>query len=845
MASNQRIYEVFRAALATRDLEVPGDLVADGQWHCCDVISKGRGGRNDGSYKLCLDGPAPFGLFRNWTDGEDVEFWRGDRTRALTDAEREELERRLEEAWIEAERIAAEEAEQTAQEAKEQWAHAKEAPADHPYLRRKRVKPHGARVDKLGRLLVPISNPGRGLVNLQLIDADGRKSFLRGGRTSGCAFEIEGNTDAVVVTEGFATGASINEAAGYSVIVAFNAGNLANVAKVVRRNLSATNAFLWQPHKQSAAEVGLRHEKRRDFVDTELIIAADDDWRTKNNPGLMKGLAAAREAKALIAAPCFDKPRPDHATDFNDLAKVHGLDAVKEDIEKAVEPQVLFEKHLLADPHSAHGDAIVKELAAWSQLDKVFYEDLLARLKRKGVRIRELERAVKNSIEEDAAKVAAAARRKRRVKDEVDVEALAKSAAAIVECDDVLEMFAEECSRFIAGEESLIKLLYLSGTSRLFPKAMHVAIKGPSAGGKSEARKHVLEYFPPESVFSFTALSERALLYVREDFQHKILSMGEAYNQEEVKFQDYLLRELMSEGVLRYQVPRKQPDGTMETVTIEKHGPVAFMVTTTRNKLHPENETRMLSIEVDDSAEQTRRVVEMVAEVEGFNRDVVRPKLKLWHDYQRWLAEGECRVNVPFAPTLVSLITQTKSVRLRRDVGQLLRAIKAHALLHRAHRRRTKEGEIVAEIERDYKPVRLLVGDPLATAAEMKTRKTVKETVEAVKQLEDAMHPRTRRLHERAGTPGIAVKEIAARLNLDMSAVYRRLQAAEMAGFLVNLEDRPRRPGRYKTTGDKQDGALFLPKTVDLQRAFDDARKNSRSYPLKNRANAQSRRAKD
>ncbi len=305
--------------------------------------------------------------------------------------------------------------------------------------------------------------------------------------------------------------------------------------------------------------------------------------------------------------------------------------------------------------------------------------------------------------------------------------------------------------------------------------------------------------------------------------------MGEAFNQEEVKFQDYLLRELMSEGVLRYHVPQKQHDGTMKTVTIEKHGPVAFMVTTTRNKLHPENETRMLSIEVDDSAEQTRRVMEMVAEIEGLNRQVAKPELKIWRDYQRWLAAGECRVYVPFARALVALITQTKSVRLRRDVGQLLRAIKAHALLHRAHRRRTKKGAIVAEIEKDYKPVRLLVADLLATAAEMKIRKAVKETVEAVRQLEDAVDPRTRHVRESAGSDGITVKEIAARLKLDMSTAYRRVQAAEAAGLLLNLEDRARRPGRYKVTGEKQESALLLPKTVDLQQAFDDALQNNSS----------------
>ena len=78
-----------------------------------------------------------------------------------------------------------------------------------------------------------------------------------------------------------------------------------------------------------------------------------------------------------------------------------------------------------------------------------------------------------------------------------DIEKLAVSAKEIIDCQDVVSRFVEECSEVIAGEVKLLKLLYLSGTSRLFPKAMHVALKGPSAGGKSEARRRVLEYFPP------------------------------------------------------------------------------------------------------------------------------------------------------------------------------------------------------------------------------------------------------------------------------------------------------------------------------------------------------------
>ena len=38
----------------------------------------------------------------------------------------------------------------------------------------------------------------------------------------------------------------------------------------------------------------------------------------------------------------------------------------------------------------------------------------------------------------------------------------------------------------------------------------------------------MLAFIPPEDVISFTTLSEKALLYMQDDFAHKILSMGEA-----------------------------------------------------------------------------------------------------------------------------------------------------------------------------------------------------------------------------------------------------------------------------------------------------------------------------
>ena len=60
-----------------------------------------------------------------------------------------------------------------------------------------------------------------------------------------------------------------------------------------------------------------------------IVIAADDDWRTEGNPGLTHAKAAALAVGGFVVVPQFPADRPNKATDFNDLAAMAGLDAVR------------------------------------------------------------------------------------------------------------------------------------------------------------------------------------------------------------------------------------------------------------------------------------------------------------------------------------------------------------------------------------------------------------------------------------------------------------------------------------------------------------------------------------
>jgi putative DNA primase/helicase len=204
-----------------------------------------------------------------------------------------------------------------AAEALRHWEAASESGAS-PYLVRKGVQGHGVRYAVGGWLLVPMRDAAGELWNVQRIapsrPADGpEKLFLKGGRKSGLWHAIGEWNDApaILVCEGYATGASLHEATGRPVAVAFDAGNVPNVARELRRLRPAA----W------------------------LALCADDDRETEaktgRNPGRDKAHAAAKTIRKRVAV-ILPAGLPEGASDFNDMANAAGLEAVREHVEAAL-----------------------------------------------------------------------------------------------------------------------------------------------------------------------------------------------------------------------------------------------------------------------------------------------------------------------------------------------------------------------------------------------------------------------------------------------------------------------------------------------------------------------------
>lgn len=272
-------------------------------------------------HEIMLDNheSALIGSYGYWSGAESfsakISAGRG---RKLTEEQRKAIDARhkAEKAKSEAERKRS--ADEAAAVASRTWAkYVQEGRSD--YLQRKGVGAHGLRFSPSGNgtVAVPMQDAGGRILGLQIIRGKDRghkleKEYWPKGLAKKGAFHLIGiPRDIVLLAEGYATGATLHEATGLPVAVAFDAGNLMPVAEALKK-----------------------HYKR-----IRILVCADDDYLTEGNPGCEKAQLAALAVGGAWCRPEFPSDRGGKKlTDFNDLANFPdgGTNVVRTQIEAII-----------------------------------------------------------------------------------------------------------------------------------------------------------------------------------------------------------------------------------------------------------------------------------------------------------------------------------------------------------------------------------------------------------------------------------------------------------------------------------------------------------------------------
>lgn len=265
------------------------------------------------------------------------------------------------------------------------------------------------------------------------------------------------------------------------------------------------------------------------------------------------------------------------------------------------------------------------------------------------------------------------------------------------------------------GEDNAKLLGYLISISRKLEKPLSGIVLSQSSAGKSSLTDLIEQLTPPEDVVLFSRLSPQALYWMeRTALKRRLLILEERAGAIEA---DYSIRTLQSRHKLIQSTVIKDPvTGKLTAKTFVVEGPMAYLETTTNNRINYENATRCFEISLDESAEQTRRIQ---AWQRGNRLPSRRDRRKLQetirtrhHNAQRLLEP--VLVYIPYAE---HLSFPSKWLRTRRDNERFLCLIEAITFLHQfqRHRGTTDDGApyVMANLE-DYRLAYHLAKDVLA-----------------------------------------------------------------------------------------------------------------------------------
>lgn len=298
-------------------------VIADGQKHRI-AVDGDKGKEQSGFYVLHSDGVAN-GYFMNNRTGEEIKW--SSKEHSMTPEEKAEMK-----ALYNAKKAEREQADKMLTEKAEKAIYAKfmnkETVSEHTYLSNKMIEPtSNIYAGQDSTITIPLFNIDGRLKSAQYIDENGEKRFAKNTNKVGAFHIVDGSVSdlkyakSVVIAEGYATAASINEALNnkdVKVIAAMSANNIEHTVKAITDK----------------------------YPDMNIVIAADNDLTNKvGNIGLNAANAVQNKYENVtVAVPKINGK--EISGDFNDILSKNGLskDEALKNIQKSMQAALKLDK---------------------------------------------------------------------------------------------------------------------------------------------------------------------------------------------------------------------------------------------------------------------------------------------------------------------------------------------------------------------------------------------------------------------------------------------------------------------------------------------------------------------
>jgi energy-coupling factor transporter ATP-binding protein EcfA2 len=247
----------------------------------------------------------------------------------------------------------------------------------------------------------------------------------------------------------------------------------------------------------------------------------------------------------------------------------------------------------------------------------------------------------------------------------------------------------------IVGEEASRMLLFIIASTYKMGHPLHALVQGTSGSGKSHLLNTIGKCMPPEDVLSMTRVTSKSFYhYGKNDLVNKLMLIQDFDGLDEEA--QYAFRELQSAGMVSSSTTYKDRNGNLisSVKTVKSH--FASILATTRAEVYYDNMSRSIVIGVDESQEQTLRIIHYHNKrLSGVSDDKQEKKsLRLLQNVIRCLKTQE--VINPYAHK-VQLPVEAKMLRRLNNHYQSF--VKQVTLLHQYQRTKNNKGALVATKE--------------------------------------------------------------------------------------------------------------------------------------------------
>jgi hypothetical protein len=205
----------------------------------------------------------------------------------------------------------------------------------------------------------------------------------------------------------------------------------------------------------------------------------------------------------------------------------------------------------------------------------------------------------------------------------------------------------------LVGEVRNALALYIAAISSVLDRPINIIVKGVSSSGKNFLVSRVLRLLPKAAIKEISSSSKTAWNYAGTDFKNRIVYLQE---RNDAAGAVHPVRLLISENrLVRTVTVRKGSRLVVET--FEAEGPIASISTTTRDRIEIDDETRHISAWLDETPEQTRRIIDREAsplpplsdeEIEAWHKvyELISRRASVPIQNPRWLAKINSKIFV-------------------------------------------------------------------------------------------------------------------------------------------------------------------------------------------------------